>query len=253
MHNQNKQTAEGLFTDMIGNILTGGMYTPMRWVWNLIARVNTMLLMVFLRKNMGRKIAGFGSWIYTSLWMMILFFASVLTAKTDPVTGVIVDDGYSAPIILIHAGLFLIFSFWRKIGAWFNLRQSGKASVITRMPVEIGDSVIYPLIRFVLKPLGLIDHEHNPKSWWRLTHDRWIEWVEPALLVGIGYLILQAGYGVYGKFFIFASICFWGATIRAFNNNAVIRAKKSEGQQIRKIAEARTPQHTEFDGHVIGQ
>ena len=245
------RTTETKFLDIMGDYMTGGTYSIIKWVWAIIFNVNTMLLMVFLRKNMGTHVAKVSSWIFASTWLWILFFLSVFTAQTDPATGQIIDTTYSAPIIFMHGVFFLIFSIWRKIGAWLNLRASGKKGTRIRHSYSIGESVVYPLLRWLLKPLGIIDDEWHPKTFWKLTEDRWIQWWEPTILFASGYYLADIGYGTYGQFIMFASACLWMATFRAYNNSAKVRQAQTDahimGQMIEPEAEA-----IEENPHIIG-
>lgn len=218
------KTSESAFFDQFANMMTGGMYGMVRWIWTIIFNVNTMLLMVFVRKNMGTKIAANGSWFFSSAWLFFLLLCSTFTAMPD-------DTTLSVHLIILHGIGYAVLSTWRRLGAWRSLRNAGRSGKRGRHTHEIGESVLFPLVHKMLNPLGLIDDEIYPETFWKMTQSRWMQYYEPVLFFLLGMMLANIGYGVYGKFIMFSSVCLFIVTFRTFNNNAKMR----QGQEDAKI------------------
>ncbi|MCG8328569.1 MAG: hypothetical protein MI974_12830 [Chitinophagales bacterium] len=247
MQYQPDQNNETMFLDDYSDYMSNGWYSFTKRIFWILVNANTMLLMVILNKNMGLRVAKRSESIFALIWLVVLFNISIFSQ--EPETGV-VDETLSAPIIMIHGILFAIFAIWRKVGAWWNMRNSGKPGFIRRLDYGIGDSVVYPVIRAILKPLRLVDHEANPKTLWKMTEDRWMQIWQPLMLLAIGVYFIYAGYEVYGKFLLLATVCFFYVTFRAFDNTARMRQAQVDAEI---AGEMINPMQQENNRHVIGE
>lgn len=243
MRNQPDESTETAFTHAFGDYMTGGKYTVFRWIWAVFYQVNTMLLLVFIRKNLGRKVARNGSWLYASFYLLILMAISIFYMRTLTAEGLIDNPNFSAPLFLAHGGFYLVMVSWRRMWAWIRLRSGDSNG---QHSYSIGDSVFYPVIRFFLKPLRLIEDYYPPRSWWKLTEDRWMQWIEPLLLCGIGMLLVKQGFTAYGNFWVLSSLCVFVSTFRAYDNTAKIQEAMSDARSSMPAsarAEPAVPQH----------
>ena len=200
---------------------------------------------------MGRNLVNFGTWFFGASWLFIIGTISVETHRTKMLESGAEGLAFSGNIVFAHSFFFFIFCIWRAIGAWLNFRRSGQPGVTIRHSYSIGDSVIYPIIRFILRPLRLIDDNASPKTLLKINEDRWMQFWEPILIILGGYVLGQAGYTAYGNFLFFAGICFWYSTFRAFNNTAKIRQAQADATAIGGMIEK--DQTRKLDRpHVIG-
>jgi hypothetical protein len=248
MQSFNNQNEESRFLDDLGNQLTNGRYSIIQRVTLLLISANSMLLMVVLNKNMGREIARNGASLFALIWLFFLYFCALETAAVDPVTGMVTDLTFSGPLLYIHGVVFLLFSMWRRFGAWWNMRNSGRNSIDKRFEYSIGGSVVYPLIRWIMRPFKLIDNEEHPKTFWKMNEDRWMQFWQPLLLLLLGLWVLNIGYVVYGRFLIIATLCFFGLTFKAFDNTARIRQTQEGAQEMGRIIR---PGHEEDKVYIV--
>lgn len=247
MRHQIDQTEEFVFIENLHDYFTDGRYSITKRLFFIFLTANCMLMMVLLNKNMGTKIARQSESIVALIWLVALFEISMHNYRQNIDAG-IVDDTISAPLVFLHGAAFVLFSIWRKVGAWWNMRNSGKPGFKKRLDYGIGDSVIYPVIRWILKPLGLIDNERNPKTWLKLNEDRWMQIWQPLILVIVGFQISSMGYEVYGNFLMWATICYFYVTFKAFDNTAKIRQAQTDADLTSDILE---PRGQEKDRHII--
>lgn len=232
--------------DQLADIYTRGEWSIAKWISNIFIDANAMLLMVFLRKNIGRKIVSFSSWFFGASWLGIVFFIATVNYNSLAQTQEVEHFHFSGGIIWTHSMLFALFCVWRAFGAWRSLRRSGRPGVDTRHIYAIGESVIYPVIWFIFKPLRLIDDELKPRTFWKLNEDRWMQFWEPLIIIITGYLLGQAGYSAYGNFLILAATCLWYFTFQAYNNTAKIREAEDNARTMSGMIEpeqSRDPEH----------
>lgn len=243
------QTDESQFLDNLGEYISPGRYSFVKRLTFLFLNANSMLLMVILNKNMGSTVARQSASLIAVIWLIILFAISEHTLEQNINAG-ITDDTISAPWIFYHGVAFVFFSLWRRIGSWWNMRQSGLPGARRRLDNGIGDSVIYPWIRFFLRPIRLIDNERLPKTWLKLNEDRWMQYWQPLLLIVLGYQVNLMGYEVYGNFIMLATCCYFLVTFRAFNNTARMRQAQVDAGIVGDIIR---PEEPDDRRHVIGE
>ena len=68
MSNQDNRTSAEHFFDSFGNWMTGGSYGIVKWIFSLVKTASTMLLMVFIRKNIGYQITRHMEWFVSSFF-----------------------------------------------------------------------------------------------------------------------------------------------------------------------------------------
>lgn len=246
MQPMNERTREDHFAEALGNAMTQGRFSMFQGIFGVLFDIHGMLLAVFLRKNMGRGIARIGSWSFTVIWLTILFFIAAMTADHYRVTGQI-DETSSMGLLVAHGWLYIFFSAWRRIGAWWDLRNKNKER--GRLEYEIGSSVIYPFLRFFLKPLRLIDNEVTPKTLWKLNENRWMEIWEPLLVGAAGFYIHHIGYEIYGNLIMVGAACLFYQMFRALNNTAKIRKSKGHAKTMADMTNA--SEKKKSGGYVI--
>lgn len=236
------QTGESQFFEQWAHYATKGKYGFVKSFWQVLTTLNTMLLAVFIRKRMGVRIANRGSWLFIYFYLLILFTVDILSAEVDPATGLIVDDTQSAGLIVLHGLAYIVFSLWRRAGALRRMFRIGRRNNRPVGSTEIGDSVIYPVLRFFLRPLGLAAREGRARRFWQLSESRWMQFWEPALIGYGGYQLWIAGYDIYGKMLLFAALCLFNQTKRAYLNTARARQARIDanlGGQIIRPAPSR--------------
>ena len=243
-----QQTSESQFMDDLGDFLTKGNYSIVKWISILFIYANSMLLMIILNKNMGSQIAKRSESIIAIVWLIILFHISLYGWEQNIQAGM-EDTTFSGGLIVIHGFAFLFFSRWRRLGAWWNMRNSGKPGVGQRLEYGIGDSVLYPVIRWILRPLKMMDEEKNPKTWLKLNEDRWMEIWQPIILFLVSLYIHTIGYEVYGMFLAFATGSYFYITHQAFNNRARMAQKQVDANLNRDMMR---PYQEDEIPHVIG-
>jgi hypothetical protein len=224
------QTGEAQFFEQMAHWQTGGKYGFVKSLWQVISTLNVMLLAVFIRKRMGIRIVSNGSWIFVYLYLLTLYTIEVLSLEFHPVTGQALDDTISANWFFLHGILYVFFSLFRRIGAGRRMMRIGRPGNISVRSTSIGASVIYPFVRMVLKPFGLIDREIMPRRFWKLNEDRWMQYWEPALIGYAGWTVWEWGYDFYGKFILFAALCLFSWTRRAYVNTARMRQASIDAQ-----------------------
>lgn len=193
-----------------------------------------MLLFVFVRKRIGLKLITFNTWFIGSSVIGLYTIISLFASDVDN-TGKV-----SVGLFFLHSILFNLFSIWRAFGAWRNMRRSGKSGVTSRHSYSIGESITYPIVRFFLNPLKLIDDEIKPSTFWKVNEDRWMEFWEPLCMIATGFLFYLSGYTGYGSFIVFASIALWHATFIAFNNRAKIKQAQVDAGKVSDVIEPET-------------
>jgi hypothetical protein len=242
------QSPESSFMDNMGDYMTDGKYSFVKRIWFILMDANAMLLMVILNKNMGLRIARQGGSLVALIWLFILFSIATFTQESNAEQG-INDETLSGPLFVAHGFIYLIFAFWRKIDAWWNMRNSGRPDVRKRLDYGIGDSVIYTFLHWIFRPLKLVDNEVNPKTLWKLNEARWMQIWQPLILMATGFYLMTAGYEVYGKFLMFATVCFFLFTFKAFDNTARVRQSQVDAEITSDMID---PQREEDNRHIIG-
>ena len=121
-----------------------------------------------------------------------------------------------------------------------------------RLSTSVGESILYSILQFLLKPIKLIDDEVHPKTFWKLNHSRWVQFWEPILFIGLGYWIMQEGYEVYGQFLMWCAACVGFLTFQAHNNSAKRGQGHRDAKYVAEMAKAQQAQKKEEqEPHVI--
>lgn len=216
--NFSENSSDTQLMNHLGNALTGGAWSIVLWVGKVWVKLNAMLLMVFLRKKIGAKMFSFGLWFWLGAWMLILIIISTENWASLVHAGATEGHRYSMPLLSWHGQIFV----WLMVIKWIiaNIALRHPHSKWYRHRYSIGDSIIYPLLRWTLKPLGIIDRETAPKTFWKLNEARWMQLWEPLILFFIARHLHQIGYGVYGNFLMIATCCYAYYTYQAFTNTA---------------------------------
>lgn len=251
MYQQSHNPETHLF-DRLGDALTGGGWSLMKWIFIVFVKVNALLLMVFLRKNMGGKMINFSVYFFGMLWFLIAF--AIATGNWHYLTTNNATQGhrFSGGLLWYHAQAFYYLLIYRGIAAWINLRRSGQKGVTIRHSYSIGESVVYPVIRRILLPLGLIDDEANPRSFWKITEDRWIQLWEPLIIILVGCVISNFGYSAYGNFLILSGMSLGLFTFQAYNNAARIRQAQTDAGVIQTMLPGGQDDN-DMPKHIIGK
>lgn len=238
--------------DQFANMFTRGNWSIYKWILSVFLDANYALLAVFLRKNMGRKMIGFSNWFFGASWLTVLFIITTENYYNLSVSGKAEGLSFSGNLFWIHSVLFAVFCIWRAVGAWINLRRSGQPGVRVRHTHSIGESVLYPIVRFILKRLWLIDDEYTPRTLWKMNEDRWMQFWEPLIIILFGYKIGQAGFTAYGNFIILAAICLWYDTFQAYNNTAKVRQAQMDASVMGNVIEQKQLEDSDRP-HIIGE
>lgn len=247
--NHSSQNPETQLFDRLGDTVTGGGWSIFKGIFTVAVKVNAMMLMVFMRKNMGIKIVNFSTYFWGVLWILIAYAIADSTWVSEATAAA--QNGDPEPIfsghwLWYHANVFYGFLIYRGIGAWINMRGRNP-----RPDFIIGDSVIYPLVRLLLKPLRLIDDEVAPRTFLKINEARWMQFWEPLLVVIIGYQLGKMGYTAYGNFLIISALGMALFTIQAFTNTARLRVAQSNARMVNDVV---TTEPSEPEkAHVIGR
>lgn len=215
------QSNETAFIGTIADMLTGGWFSVLRWFGTVLFTINHMSLGIFLRKNMGRIAAREGSITLVTMYFLLLAATSFTWAYYHPIDYFLGGRIWSLKLFIMHGGLYIAFKLWRRFGALSSLRS--RQEYTARDPHEIGESVLYPFAGMVLRPLGLIPTSQANTRWYSITELRWMQWIEPILLLLIGFFMIRGGFTLYGKYLIIATICHFAFIFKVANTMANLR------------------------------
>lgn len=225
--------------DNLGDWMTQGWWRPIKWGFGMIVETLALFVMVPLRKRMGLRLFSFGLWFWAGIVILTGIFIANHNWEQLQATGMTEGFHHSAPLLWWHGNVFV----WLMLFKWFiAFISTGSANPRRlRHRFSIGNSILYPAIRWVLQPLRLVDDDQAPYSWWKLTESRWMKWWEPIILLVIANFVRLMGYVAYGNFLTLATLAMAYYTWIAYHNTAM------EQQLLREQEGGRDPGWEEED------
>lgn len=231
-HNRREQT-ENSYMDDLGDMITGGKWRPIKGFVGMLINVNAMFLMLFLRKRMGTTLFSFGLWFWGGGWSLLWWTIELERYRHHASLGLEEEFISSLPLLWWHGQIFV----WLLLAKWLIavLSLRSERGLLFRDRRAIGNSEVYPLIYRLLKPLKLVgDHLERPR-FWQLTEGKWLQFIEPALLLYGASQIRQLGYVTYANFLTIATCCLFIFTFQAYTNSAKLRQSERESDNLSQM------------------
>lgn len=201
--------------DRLGNIVTGDKWSFAKIIFESLFEANSNLITTFLRKRQGVQMFSFGKMFWVSCWMFfaVLIFQESLNHHIANGT----EEGHYYSLFLLwwHGTLFTWLFIIKWIIAYLSIGSKNQRWF--RYRDSIGDSIIWPLVYWILRPLKLSVDQEKPR-FWQLSERRWMLIAEPALLIWLSHWLYEAGYTAYSNFIFWASLAFIFTTWRAAKN-----------------------------------
>ncbi len=205
MQEQRKyHTPEQMMGDVVLDYVTRGFLDIFRNIFRLIVRVHASMVTIFFRHKFGTR--GFNNATLIFGWCAFsLISAAELLFHVDRsmLTGVELPEQLDTLVFSFHLTLFLLFGLYRIWEATNNLKKNR----VKRHGDGTGYSLLYPLAYRLLNPLGLIHDGTDYPRWYQLDPRKFQKWVEPTLVILLGWIFAKFGYSFYGSFIMFCGIC----------------------------------------------
>jgi hypothetical protein len=224
----------------LGAKMTGGSGPFIVRVLHMVMKINALYLMIFLRKRIGFRMFGIGSLFFAGVFNFIVYSISLDYWSGLLQSGDTQGYRYSGAYLMQFLTAFNFLFIIKWIIAALSLRSRNPRWYRHRL--SVGESIVYPLVHRLLKPLKLVNDGKSPPRFWKMTEAKWTQYVEP-LGVGIcGILVKQMGYVALGHNIIFAACCLFFITFQAFTNSALPGQANQEAGTIRPMITADQPQ-----------
>lgn len=219
--------------DDLGDAMTQGWWRRIKGLVDILIFGNFMLLAVFLKKRMGLRLFSLGTWFWLGAYLFVLTFIAMESWNQHELAGNTEEILFSVPLLYLHGQLFVFFMLAKWGIAYWSLRSDNPRWFRDRL--AIGESEIYPLIYFLLKPLKLAGDDETRPAFWKMTEAKWVQFFEPILIFYLGYQIMLMGYTTYGHFVMIAACCYGRVTIQAHTNRAKVRQAEREAQTVQQM------------------
>ena len=233
--------------DSLGDSVTQGGWSIFKHILVVLVKVNAMMLMVFIRKRMGITMFSFGLLFWAGPWNWLALLIASENWRALTAAGMTAGHQPSQALILGHGTAFGWFMIVKWIIAGLTL---GSSSPRWQRPrISVGESVVYPVVRWAFHRIGIMDNEIKPGTWWKINHQRWILLWEPVLLLFIAALIKGWGYTAYGNYLIIATLCLAYFTFQANQTTARMRQAEIDARDFQ--GEMHPPSRPRGKRHVI--
>lgn len=189
------KTPEHWASDVFGDIFTNGWMDAYKNLWRLLVKLSSTTVLVFLRYRCGTRFVS-GATIFWGYTLVSLFW----------IADVLIGFSNSVPMFWTYNLCFAAVALFRIIESRFNLRRhDGKARL--RYGGDTGLSHLWIPFKLLFGSMGLVPKDGKITHWWQLDEFRFQRFVEPALIIFIGYLFQKIGYGAFGFYIILGGMC----------------------------------------------
>ncbi len=237
---EQRRLSDTLFDD-IANKASRGNYGYLYALFKVLRSANVWFIASFLRFNIGHKLFSMTDWLFGFSYSTAFFFIATFNWESS----VAESQGliFSADWVFLHGKIFGVFMFIHATWSWQKI-QFGKGD----LRISIGDSVIYWFfLRWWMRLLKLIDHESEPKTYWKLNENRWMKYWEPFLLLCLAWKIGDMGYSTYSYFLFIAVASYNWATWNAFANSAMMAHTAKESKTLGRMSQPKRQRKPQND------
>lgn len=191
--------------DALGHLLSNGNIQIYRNIGHLLVKVMATNVLVFFRHRFGVNVVNFGSTSWGVIMLAILFMGSSIgNTEYVPGKGVVAATHGSQGLLSTHLSLFILFSIYHMLESRRNLRRmDGKGQ--RRHGYDLGDSLLAPVIARLLGRTGLIQ-EGKSGAWYQIRYFTVQKWIEPILIISVGFGFQAFGIAGYGWFLILCGL-----------------------------------------------
>lgn len=232
---------ENQMMDDLGDAMTGGWWRRSKGLTNALINANAMMLKVFLRQRMGTNMFSIGQWFWAGAWVFVALLISQENWRHLVDAGTTEGHHFSGELLWWHGQVFVWLFLLKWAVAHFSLGSQNPRWFRSRD--SVGESIIYPLVRWLLRPIGLIDDDQNPHSFWKINFRRWMLYWEPLLLFILAHQVNEAGYAAYGNFLTIATASLAYTTFQAAKNSDMEIQAVQETEHLRQRANPQRPQN----------
>lgn len=192
---QMSKSPEHWANDVFGDMFTDGWMDVYKSLWRLFVKLSSTTVLVFLRYRTGTRFVSGASifWGYTLVSLFWLF-------------ELLIGSYESVPVFWFYNILFAVVALFRILESRFNLRRhDGKAQI--RYGGDTGLSHLWMPFKMLFGSTGLIPRDGKIKHWWQLDEFAFQRFVEPALILLIGWLFQKIGYDAFGFYIQIGGVC----------------------------------------------
>lgn len=203
---EQSQSAEHWATDVLGDVITWGNLDLFKKFWQLFIKLCAASVLVFFRFRTGTRFISGATVFWGYLLMSLCWSLETMQRSNSFLSMGQASSGKSSMGLFWIAMLaFAIVGLYRRYESRKNLRRydgEGKP----RYSADCGLSHLWLPFKRIVEPLGIIARPDEPGYWRQMDEYNFQKYVEPALIVGGGLLLLTMGYAGFGYYLIIGGL-----------------------------------------------
>jgi hypothetical protein len=252
MRKQSK-SPEHWASEVFGDILTKGNMDIIKNLWHLFTKLNASTALVFFRYRMGTKFMN-GATLFWGYVVMTLCWMIEQTARVDIglTTGKAPEGKSSMVLFVLTIIAFGIVGVYHLFESRRNLRRTdGRGK--PRYSADGGLSILWTPFSRLLEPFGLLPAHGERVRWWQLNEFKFQKFIEPLLIVLIGLLFRQLGYGYFGSYIIIAGYSAFMLLVHLEDNYFEKKQEMWDAQVLSSVVQERDHPTERLEGVVVQQ
>lgn len=181
----------------LSNMLLKGNLDIVRNFFFLLVRIIAAQTTVFFRCRFGSRAINLGTVLFGWLLLSLIWGFEGLSRLDFKMTTGHAPEGESSMFLFwLHLAVFAGFALYRIFESSRNLRTRREM----RHSEDTGLSILWPLVARFLVPFGLITDGSIKPTWYQLDEFKFQKWIEPLMVISMGFVVSKFGYEAYGTF-----------------------------------------------------